>query len=220
MFGIFEWLFGDRMYKEPDIVKEKKLLMRIEELQRDLDLTESAYFSSIKTQDDLNAEVLQMKQKLEQRDDMLSICRDGRLQAEKDARDTKEALKLATFKLNSATDAIRIFSDRHNISPAELRQLQVADMITPVDGAQGFEKPSASFAPFEATDPLNLLNAGNDFKQTAGKFRQLRQSFVTMQLAITNLFDGLEMQAKKAAVTRDQIRSARDAVSGKIGRKI
>lgn len=216
------WFFKSnaQRQKEANDHLNKALQARVEELQSDLDLTDGAYRLMIEDQHRSNGEIEKLKERIIQRDEMLKICRDSRLDAEKDAKASKDALILATFKLNSATDAIRIFADRYKISLAELRQLQVADMIMPVEGAQGFEKPSAAFAPFEAVDPLILLNAGNDFKQTAGKFRQLRQSFVTMQLAITNLFDGLETQAKKAAVTRDQIRSARDAVSGKIGRKI
>lgn len=196
------------------------LRRRVNNLEEDAALSEALYQGmnedlkqSYEVQD-------QLQEKISQRDDMLRICRDGRLQAEKDARAFKEALKASNFKLNSATDAIKIFAERYKISPDELRQLQVAALIAPDADRQGFEKPTSDFSPFDNTDPLVMLNAGNDFKQTAGKFRQLRQSFVTLQLAITGLFDGLEMQAKKAAVTRDQIRSARDAVSGKIGRKI
>lgn len=218
MFGFFK--SNAERQKEASDHLNKALQARVDELQSDLDLTDGAYRLIIEDQTRSNDEIEKLKQRISQRDDMLKICRDSRLQAEKDAQDARHSFKLATFKLASAQDAIKIFTDRYKISAAELRQLQVADMVMPVEGAQGFDKPTASFAPFEHEDPLVMLNAGNDFKQTSGKFRQLRQNFVTLQLAITNLFDGLESAARKHPVTREQIRSARDAMSGTIGRKI
>lgn len=218
MFGFFK--SNAHRQKEASDHLNKALQARVDELQSDLDLTDGAYRLMIEDQHRSNGEIEKLKERIIQRDEMLKICRDSRLDAEKDAKASKDALIIATFKLNSATDAIKIFAERYNISAAELRQLQVADTLTPDEGNQGFEKPSAAFAPFEATDPLILLNAGNDFKQTSGKFRQLRQNFVTLQLALTKMFDGLERQAKKNPVTIDQLRDVRQQASDAIGRKI
>lgn len=159
-----------------------------------------------------NDEIQKLKSKISVRDDMLRICRDDRLKAE-------EAVRTTSFKLESAQDALRIFAERYRISPEELRQLQVADLVKADPANQGHEKATANFD-VDVSDPLTLLNASNDFKQTAGKFRQLRQNFVTLQLAITAIFDGLERAAKQKPVTFAQIRDARIEVSGKIGRKV
>lgn len=205
--------FRQRKDAEAQAKANEILRRKVMEMQTDLDLEKSIYNHAVKDNG-------QLQEMISQRDDMLRICRDGRLQAEKDAKAHKDALIIATFKLNSAIEAIKIFADRYKISATELRQLQVADLLPAQEDNQGFERATASFAPFESGDALTLLNAGNDFKQTSGKFRQLRQNFVTLQLALTKMFDGLERQAKKKPVTISQLRDVRQQASDAIGRKV
>lgn len=189
-----------------------ELELRNQVLERRIKSAEAAYNNAVDVIDQNLKQIEARYRVISMRDNMLRICRDDRLKAE-------EAARVATFKLESAQDALRIFAERYRISAEELRQLQVADLVKADPANQGHEKATANFD-VDVSDPLTLLNAGNDFKQTAGKFRQLRQSFVTLQLAITAIFDGLERAAKQKPVTFAQIRDARIEVSGKIGRKV
>lgn len=134
----------------------------------------------------------------------------------------KKQNEALSFKLSSAQDATSIFADRYKISAAELRQLQVADMVIHEAGEDGRNKRevSAQVRDHDASDPLQALNDGNDFKQTAGKFRQLRQNFVTLQLALTAMFDAMERHADKRPMTREGIRGYRQDASAQIGRRI
>ncbi len=126
------------------------------------------------------------------------------------------------YSLQSATDAIQIFANRYKISAAELRQLHVADMVIHEAGEDGRNKREveAVFRNTDDSDPLTALNDGNDFKQTAGKFRQLRQHFVTLQLALTSMFDALEKHASEKPLTKEQVATYRLGASSMIRRKI
>lgn len=218
MLGFFRNRHLERLKKVEEILHHTR--QKLQEAHFDKGVTDAAYEALVSDHEEAiqknkKSEVLVSEFQL-----MLRICRDSRLVAENEAKFAKEQLQAATFKLDSATEAIKIFADRYKISASELRQLQVADLLPAEEGKQGFEKATAQFEPFDAGDALVLLNAGNDFKQTSGKFRQLRQNFVTLQLALTKMFDGLERQAKKKPVTVDQIRDVRKQASEAIGRKI
>lgn len=151
---------------------------------------------------------------------LLENCMKTRLDINHENAKLRESNRLISYKLDSATSAISIFAERYKISAAELRQLHVADMAVADPKKQGQDKAKPIFAPFLADDPLVALNAGNDFRQTAGKFRQLRQAFQSMQLALTQMFDGMEKEARKAPVTKDRIAEYRATAANLIGRKI
>ena len=134
--------------------------------------------------------------------------------AEREIERLQKQVKAEQFRADSAQDAIAILTERYGISAHELRQLQVADMKKK-DGANNGEVEA--LFDHDLTDPLAALNAGNDFKQTAGKFRQLRKAFVSYQIGVTSIFDRLE---KLPDVSKGDIQEARDAVSSTLRRKV
>lgn len=151
---------------------------------------------------------------------VIQECRNRNLDIDHENAKLRESNRLITYKLDSASAALKIFAERYKISAAELRQLHVADMAIADPDKQGQDKAKPIFAPFLADDPLVVLNAGNDFKQTAGKFRQLRTAFQSLQLAITEMFDGMERDAKKEPLSKDRVRAYRETASGLIGRRV
>lgn len=183
-------------------------------------LLESQLEDALEAYENLVGELAAEKTRGDLLRDGLDRCIQARLDVEFELSKVKDQHKLLDHRLESSREAIRIFADRYKISPAELRQLQVADMIPADPDKQGFERPTASFAPFEVTDPLVALNAGNDFKQTAGKFRQLRQHFQSLQMALTLMFDAMEKQARRKHLSAAEIKDYRAKASDMCGRKI